>query len=151
MICLPVGARLLFCMLVKGDTSAVVCVLLKAWPHVFGFSSRVASCYSWGASVNLATAVDVKVFWRHRGCFSMGQDISCRVRGDKEKALFSQATMGESVSKECIVSGLLREWKLFSCASLQINRAPSFSTDQRIDYDVKKGALLNALKLLNIR
>lgn len=33
----------------------------------------------------------------------------------------------------------------------QINRAPSFATDQKIDYDVKKGALLNALKLLNIR
>lgn len=34
---------------------------------------------------------------------------------------------------------------------LQINRAPSFGTDQKIDYDVKKGVLLNALKLLNIR
>ncbi|XDV51963.1 hypothetical protein PO909_020751 [Leuciscus waleckii] len=33
----------------------------------------------------------------------------------------------------------------------EINRAPSFGTDQKIDYDVKKGALLNALKLLNIR
>lgn len=33
----------------------------------------------------------------------------------------------------------------------QINRAPSFGTDQKIDYDVKKGVLLNALKLLNIR
>ncbi|XP_019386742.1 PREDICTED: tubulin polyglutamylase TTLL7 isoform X2 [Crocodylus porosus] len=32
-----------------------------------------------------------------------------------------------------------------------INRAPSFGTDQKIDYDVKKGVLLNALKLLNIR
>lgn len=34
---------------------------------------------------------------------------------------------------------------------LEINRAPSFGTDQRIDYDVKKGVLLNALQLLNIR
>ncbi|KFU96387.1 Tubulin polyglutamylase TTLL7, partial [Chaetura pelagica] len=34
---------------------------------------------------------------------------------------------------------------------LEINRAPSFGTDQKIDYDVKKGVLLNALKLLNIR
>ncbi|CAM4732748.1 unnamed protein product [Leuciscus chuanchicus] len=34
---------------------------------------------------------------------------------------------------------------------VSINRAPSFGTDQKIDYDVKKGALLNALKLLNIR
>ncbi|CAG03459.1 unnamed protein product [Tetraodon nigroviridis] len=33
----------------------------------------------------------------------------------------------------------------------KINRAPSFGTDQKIDYDVKKGVLLNALKLLNIR
>uniref|UniRef100_A0A096M290 Tubulin tyrosine ligase-like family, member 7 n=1 Tax=Poecilia formosa TaxID=48698 RepID=A0A096M290_POEFO len=33
----------------------------------------------------------------------------------------------------------------------QINRAPSFGTDQKLDYDVKKGVLLNALELLNIR
>ncbi|TKS74702.1 Tubulin polyglutamylase TTLL7 [Collichthys lucidus] len=33
----------------------------------------------------------------------------------------------------------------------RINRAPSFGTDQKIDYDVKRGVLLNALKLLNIR
>lgn len=33
----------------------------------------------------------------------------------------------------------------------QINRAPSFGTDQKIDYDVKKGVLLDTLKLLNIR
>lgn len=38
-----------------------------------------------------------------------------------------------------------------SSSLLQINRAPSFGTDQKIDYDVKKGVLLNALKLLNIR
>lgn len=42
-------------------------------------------------------------------------------------------------------------WMLLSSSLLQINRAPSFGTDQRIDYDVKKGVLLNALKLLNIR
>ncbi|CAM4641834.1 unnamed protein product [Leuciscus chuanchicus] len=34
---------------------------------------------------------------------------------------------------------------------LEINRAPSFGTDDKIDVDVKKGALLDALKLLNIR
>jgi hypothetical protein len=44
----------------------------------------------------------------------------------------------------------------FGCLScllckFQINRAPSFGTDQKIDYDVKRGVLLNALKLLNIR
>lgn len=39
----------------------------------------------------------------------------------------------------------------FSSTLWQINRAPSFGTDQKIDYDVKKGVLLNALKLLNIR
>lgn len=44
---------------------------------------------------------------------------------------------------------LLKCLLLFS--SWQINRAPSFGTDQKIDYDVKKGVLLNALKLLNIR
>ncbi len=38
-----------------------------------------------------------------------------------------------------------------SFSPLQINRAPSFGTDQKIDYDVKKGVLLNTLKLLNIR
>ncbi|XP_075615905.1 tubulin polyglutamylase TTLL7 isoform X2 [Balearica regulorum gibbericeps] len=36
-------------------------------------------------------------------------------------------------------------------SDISINRAPSFGTDQKIDYDVKKGVLLNALKLLNIR
>ncbi len=40
---------------------------------------------------------------------------------------------------------------LLSFPPLQINRAPSFGTDQKIDYDVKKGVLLNTLKLLNIR
>lgn len=40
---------------------------------------------------------------------------------------------------------------LFLSFLWQINRAPSFGTDQKIDYDVKKGVLLNALKLLNIR
>lgn len=41
--------------------------------------------------------------------------------------------------------------KIHSCIYFQINRAPSFGTDQKIDYDVKRGVLLNALKLLNIR
>uniref|UniRef100_A0A5F9D6H7 Tubulin tyrosine ligase like 7 n=1 Tax=Oryctolagus cuniculus TaxID=9986 RepID=A0A5F9D6H7_RABIT len=36
-------------------------------------------------------------------------------------------------------------------SDISINRAPSFGTDQKIDYDVKRGVLLNALKLLNIR
>ncbi|XP_067845745.1 tubulin polyglutamylase TTLL7 [Heptranchias perlo] len=34
---------------------------------------------------------------------------------------------------------------------LEINRAPSFGTDQKIDFDVKKGVLVHAMKLLNIR
>lgn len=42
-------------------------------------------------------------------------------------------------------------WLFLSSLLWQINRAPSFGTDQKIDYDVKKGVLLNALKLLNIR
>lgn len=42
-------------------------------------------------------------------------------------------------------------WLFLSSFLWQINRAPSFGTDQKIDYDVKKGVLLNALKLLNIR
>lgn len=42
-------------------------------------------------------------------------------------------------------------WMFLSTPLWQINRAPSFGTDQKIDYDVKRGVLLNALKLLNIR
>lgn len=52
----------------------------------------------------------------------------------------------------CVPSEPEHSWVF--CVSFfffQINRAPSFGTDQKIDYDVKKGVLLNALKLLNIR
>ncbi|KAB1268527.1 Tubulin polyglutamylase TTLL7 [Camelus dromedarius] len=41
--------------------------------------------------------------------------------------------------------------RVFKTVESRINRAPSFGTDQKIDYDVKRGVLLNALKLLNIR
>lgn len=51
---------------------------------------------------------------------------------------------------KCVPSEPEHSW-VFCVFFFQINRAPSFGTDQKIDYDVKKGVLLNALKLLNIR
>uniref|UniRef100_A0A8D0R881 Tubulin tyrosine ligase like 7 n=1 Tax=Sus scrofa TaxID=9823 RepID=A0A8D0R881_PIG len=56
----------------------------------------------------------------------------------------------ESVCFEVLGFDILLDRKLKPWL-LEINRAPSFGTDQKIDYDVKKGVLLNALKLLNIR
>uniref|UniRef100_A0A672SJ10 Tubulin tyrosine ligase-like family, member 7 n=1 Tax=Sinocyclocheilus grahami TaxID=75366 RepID=A0A672SJ10_SINGR len=51
----------------------------------------------------------------------------------------------EVLGFDIILDRKLKPWLL------EINRAPSFGTDQKIDYDMKKGVLLNALKLLNIR
>uniref|UniRef100_A0A8C2CTR1 Tubulin tyrosine ligase-like family, member 7 n=1 Tax=Cyprinus carpio TaxID=7962 RepID=A0A8C2CTR1_CYPCA len=51
----------------------------------------------------------------------------------------------EVLGFDIILDRKLKPWLL------EINRAPSFGTDQKIDYDVKKGVLLNTLKLLNIR
>ena len=34
---------------------------------------------------------------------------------------------------------------------IQINRAPSFATDEQLDYDVKSALLEDAFRLLNIR
>ncbi|XP_069088305.1 tubulin polyglutamylase TTLL7 [Pleurodeles waltl] len=56
----------------------------------------------------------------------------------------------ESVCFEVLGFDILLDRKLKPWL-LEINRAPSFGTDQKIDYDVKKGVLLNALTLLNIR
>ncbi|XP_056671402.1 tubulin polyglutamylase TTLL7 isoform X2 [Monodelphis domestica] len=56
----------------------------------------------------------------------------------------------ESVCFEVLGFDILLDRKLKPWL-LEINRAPSFGTDQKIDFDVKKGVLLNALKLLNIR
>ncbi|PNJ71986.1 TTLL7 isoform 9 [Pongo abelii] len=56
----------------------------------------------------------------------------------------------ESVCFEVLGFDILLDRKLKPWL-LEINRAPSFGTDQKIDYDVKRGVLLNALKLLNIR
>ncbi|XP_061594375.1 tubulin polyglutamylase TTLL7 [Cololabis saira] len=57
----------------------------------------------------------------------------------------SDSVCFEVLGFDIILDRKLKPWLL------EINRAPSFGTDQRIDYDVKKGVLLNALKLLNIR
>ncbi|XP_029938471.1 tubulin polyglutamylase TTLL7 isoform X2 [Salarias fasciatus] len=57
----------------------------------------------------------------------------------------SDSVCFEILGFDIILDRKLKPWLL------EINRAPSFGTDQKIDYDVKKGALLNALKLLNIR
>ncbi|XP_051967264.1 tubulin polyglutamylase TTLL7-like isoform X3 [Xyrauchen texanus] len=51
----------------------------------------------------------------------------------------------EVLGFDIILDRKLKPWLL------EINRAPSFGTDQKIDYDVKKGVLLDTLKLLNIR
>ncbi|CAJ0940811.1 unnamed protein product [Ranitomeya imitator] len=53
----------------------------------------------------------------------------------------SEPSMIPAIAAECY----------YISQGLVINRAPSFGTDQKIDHDVKKGVLLNALKLLNIR
>ncbi|XP_005050308.1 PREDICTED: tubulin polyglutamylase TTLL7 [Ficedula albicollis] len=61
-----------------------------------------------------------------------------------------QAPGSDSVCFEVLGFDILLDRKLKPWL-LEINRAPSFGTDQKIDYDVKRGVLLNALKLLNIR
>ncbi|XP_062868698.1 tubulin polyglutamylase TTLL7 isoform X2 [Trichomycterus rosablanca] len=61
-----------------------------------------------------------------------------------------QPTGSDSVCFEVLGFDIILDRKLKPWL-LEINRAPSFGTDQKIDYDVKKGVLLNALKLLNIR
>ncbi|NXH07128.1 TTLL7 polyglutamylase, partial [Loxia leucoptera] len=61
-----------------------------------------------------------------------------------------QAPGSDSVCFEVLGFDILLDRKLKPWL-LEINRAPSFGTDQKIDYIVKKGVLLNALKLLNIR
>uniref|UniRef100_A0A3Q4B270 Uncharacterized protein n=1 Tax=Mola mola TaxID=94237 RepID=A0A3Q4B270_MOLML len=57
----------------------------------------------------------------------------------------SDSVCFEVLGFDIILDRKLKPWLL------EINRAPSFGTDQKIDYDVKKGVLLNALKLFNIR
>uniref|UniRef100_A0A8C9VFH2 Tubulin tyrosine ligase-like family, member 7 n=1 Tax=Scleropages formosus TaxID=113540 RepID=A0A8C9VFH2_SCLFO len=57
----------------------------------------------------------------------------------------SDSVCFEVLGFDIILDRKLKPWLL------EINRAPSFGTDQKIDYDVKKGVLLNTLKLLNIR
>ncbi|XP_068095246.1 tubulin polyglutamylase TTLL7 isoform X1 [Hyperolius riggenbachi] len=57
----------------------------------------------------------------------------------------SNSVCFEVLGFDIILDRKLKPWLL------EINRAPSFGTDQKIDYDVKKGVLLNAFKLLNIR
>ncbi|XP_039176949.1 tubulin polyglutamylase TTLL7 [Crotalus tigris] len=61
-----------------------------------------------------------------------------------------QSPGSDSVCFEVLGFDILLDKKLKPWL-LEINRAPSFGTDQKIDYDVKKGVLLNALQLLNIR
>uniref|UniRef100_A0A3B1INP4 Tubulin tyrosine ligase-like family, member 7 n=1 Tax=Astyanax mexicanus TaxID=7994 RepID=A0A3B1INP4_ASTMX len=57
----------------------------------------------------------------------------------------SDSVCFEVLGFDIILDRKLKPWLL------EINRAPSFGTDQKIDFDVKKGVLLNALKLLNVR
>ncbi|XP_058494749.1 tubulin polyglutamylase TTLL7 isoform X1 [Solea solea] len=57
----------------------------------------------------------------------------------------SDSVCFEVLGFDIILDRKLKPWLL------EINRAPSFGTDQKIDYDVKKGVLLDALRLLNIR
>ncbi|XP_029474237.1 tubulin polyglutamylase TTLL7 isoform X2 [Rhinatrema bivittatum] len=57
----------------------------------------------------------------------------------------SESVCFEVLGFDIILDKKLKPWLL------EINRAPSFGTDQKLDYDVKKGVLLNALQLLNIR
>ncbi|CAL9696117.1 unnamed protein product [Knipowitschia caucasica] len=57
----------------------------------------------------------------------------------------SDSVCFEVLGFDIILDRKLKPWLL------EINRAPSFGTDQRIDYNVKRGVLFNALQLLNIR
>ncbi|XP_051866628.1 tubulin polyglutamylase TTLL7 isoform X2 [Pristis pectinata] len=57
----------------------------------------------------------------------------------------SSSVCFEVLGFDIILDRKLKPWLL------EINRAPSFGTDQKIDYDVKKGVLVHALKLLNVR
>ena len=34
---------------------------------------------------------------------------------------------------------------------LQINRSPSFGTDEKLDYEIKSALVLDSVKLMNIR
>ncbi|XP_053326038.1 tubulin polyglutamylase TTLL7 [Spea bombifrons] len=61
-----------------------------------------------------------------------------------------QHPTGDSVCFEVLGFDIILDRKLKPWL-LEINRAPSFGTDQKIDRDIKKGVLLNAFKLLNIR
>ncbi|XP_005993927.1 tubulin polyglutamylase TTLL7 [Latimeria chalumnae] len=57
----------------------------------------------------------------------------------------SDSVCFEVLGFDIILDRKLKPWLL------EINRAPSFGTDQKIDFDVKNGVLVNALRLLNIR
>ncbi|XP_069795454.1 tubulin polyglutamylase TTLL7 isoform X2 [Narcine bancroftii] len=57
----------------------------------------------------------------------------------------SSSVCFEVLGFDIILDRKLKPWLL------EINRAPSFGTDQKIDYDVKEGVLAHALKLLNVR
>nr|XP_033772520.1 tubulin polyglutamylase TTLL7 isoform X2 [Geotrypetes seraphini] len=57
----------------------------------------------------------------------------------------SESVCFEVLGFDIILDKKLKPWLL------EINRAPSFGTDQKLDYDVKQGVLIDALKLLNIR
>ncbi|XP_038649599.1 tubulin polyglutamylase TTLL7 [Scyliorhinus canicula] len=57
----------------------------------------------------------------------------------------SNSVCFEVLGFDIILDRKLKPWLL------EINRAPSFGTDQKIDFEVKKGVLVHALKLLNIR
>uniref|UniRef100_A0A4W3IDL2 Tubulin tyrosine ligase-like family, member 7 n=1 Tax=Callorhinchus milii TaxID=7868 RepID=A0A4W3IDL2_CALMI len=61
-----------------------------------------------------------------------------------------QPTGSSSVCFEVLGFDILLDRKLKPWL-LEINRAPSFGTDQKIDFDVKKGVLIHTMKLLNIR
>ncbi|GCC38160.1 hypothetical protein chiPu_0016672, partial [Chiloscyllium punctatum] len=57
----------------------------------------------------------------------------------------SNSVCFEVLGFDIILDRKLKPWLL------EINRAPSFGTDQKIDFEVKKGVLVHALKLLNVR
>ncbi|KAK2107113.1 Tubulin polyglutamylase ttll7 [Saguinus oedipus] len=62
----------------------------------------------------------------------------------------SESVCFEVLGFDILLDRKLKPWLLEKTHLNKINRAPSFGTDQKIDYDVKRGVLLNALKLLNI-
>jgi len=41
--------------------------------------------------------------------------------------------------------------RVYDCVCVQVNRSPSFGTDEQLDYDIKSGVIEDAVRMLNIK